>query len=182
MPEARCGSACGLTSKGIVIAGGATDVAYASEVFRFDPVAGTWANLPPLPQAIGYAGGAGVGSAMHVIGGRVGSSAIATHYYYDAASSTGWLQAPSTSFPRYQLGVAAVGTTLFMVGGAAYPNVYAQAEAMDSAPFALNQMQALAPMTESRSGFVLAPDAAGALYAVGGWNNGPLATVEVLVP
>ncbi len=96
---------------------------------------------------------------------------------YNQASNT-WVTKASLLTPRYYMGTAIVGGTLYVMGGADSSTILASMEAYDPAT---DSWVTRAALPTPRSGLVAAA-INGLLYTVGGSNGSALPTVEAYNP
>jgi N-acetylneuraminic acid mutarotase len=88
-------------------------------VQRYDPKANRWTALTPTPQPVSGAGAAVVKGQLIVVGGEKPTSVSGTAQAYDLTASTAtWTTLPSLTPGRHGLGVAAIGNTVYAIGGA----------------------------------------------------------------
>ena len=87
---------------------------------RFDPASGNWEGLPDLPTPRGSFGAALVDGRIVVVGGEEPTRVLATVEIYDIANRTWSTQAPINT-PVHGQAVAAVGSTVYVIGGADRP-------------------------------------------------------------
>ena len=152
---ARGAAAVGVRGDGLIfLAGGLSGMGAArAEVSRYDPGRGTWsaaAGLAPLPERRDHGGGAVVGGAMYVVGGRDGSPArfeprtwaldVSGAAAADGEATAGrgqrWRAREAVPTPRGGVAVAALGARVFVFGGegnrASRKGVFSQVEAYDT--------------------------------------------------
>ncbi len=111
-----------------------------------------------------------------------GSGTVAGAAVTSVAVSCGaWSSKPSLNAQRDGHGVAAIGTTLYAVGGenGATLLTTTSLEAFDTA--SATSWTTMAPMTTARY-LLTAQAVSGKLYAIGGYNAGTLTTVEAYDP
>ena len=83
----------------------------------FDPVAGTWTTLAPMPTARGGANAKAIGGLIYVVGGMDGTGAsVATVEVYNPATNT-WSTGPSMTTRRDNPGAAVLDGQLYVFGG-----------------------------------------------------------------
>ncbi len=87
---------------------------------RFDPESGNWEKLPDMPTPRGSYGAALVDGRIVVVGGEEPTRVLATVEMYDIANRTWSTQAPINT-PVHGQAVAAVGSTVYCIGGADRP-------------------------------------------------------------
>ena len=91
---------------------------------QYDASADRWRSRPRLPQPVAGARAVTVGGLIYVIGGGDGrpfGRAWRTAYRYDPVSRV-WETLPEMTLERDRHGVAAVGTDIYVLGGAADPS------------------------------------------------------------
>jgi N-acetylneuraminic acid mutarotase len=107
--------------------GGNLDVAEA-----FDPAAGRWSSLPPMPTARGGLAATATASGQVV---AVGGEAAATFEEVEAfdPGSGRWRSLAPLPTPRHGLGVVAVGDVVYVLAGGPRPGLHTSAanEAID---------------------------------------------------
>lgn len=89
-------------------------------VERFDPTSDTWEALPDMPTARGSFGAAYIDGRIVAVGGEEPTRVLATVEMYDIVTRTWTTLAPITT-PVHGEVVAAVGSTLWCIGGADRP-------------------------------------------------------------
>ncbi|AFM15607.1 serine/threonine protein kinase [Mycolicibacterium chubuense NBB4] len=87
---------------------------------RFDPESGNWEKLPDMPTPRGSFGAAFVDGRIVVVGGEEPTRVLATVEMYDIANRKWSTQAPINT-PVHGEAVAAVGSTVYVIGGADRP-------------------------------------------------------------
>lgn len=87
---------------------------------RFDPESGNWETLPDMPTPRGSYGAALVDGRIVVVGGEEPTRVLATVEMYDIANRKWTTQAPLNT-PVHGQAVAAVGSTVYCIGGADRP-------------------------------------------------------------
>ena len=87
---------------------------------RFDPASGNWEKLPDMPTPRGSFGAALVDGRIVVVGGEEPTRVLATVEMYDIANRKWSTQAPINT-PVHGEAVAAVGSTVYVIGGADRP-------------------------------------------------------------
>lgn len=87
---------------------------------RFDPASGNWETLPDMPTPRGSFGAAFVDGRIVVAGGEEPTRVLPTVEMYDIANRTWSTQAPINT-PVHGEVVAAVGSTVYVIGGADRP-------------------------------------------------------------
>lgn len=100
---------------------------------RFDPVSGNWDRLPALPTPRGSYGAAYLDGRIVVVGGEEPTRVLPTVEMYDIASGK-WRTVAPLNTPVHGQVVAAVGQTVYCIGGADRPThegAVADVEALD---------------------------------------------------
>lgn len=87
---------------------------------RFDPESGNWETLPDMPTPRGSYGAAYLDGRIVAVGGEEPTRVLATVEIYDIANRKWSTQAPLNT-PVHGQAVAAVGATVYCIGGADRP-------------------------------------------------------------
>lgn len=87
---------------------------------RFNPQTGAWESLPDMPTPRGSYGAAYIDGRIVAVGGEEPTRVLATVEMYDIAART-WTTLAPISTPLHGEAVAAVGSTLYCIGGADRP-------------------------------------------------------------
>ncbi|QZY47216.1 serine/threonine-protein kinase [Mycolicibacterium austroafricanum] len=87
---------------------------------RFDPESGNWEKLPDMPTPRGSYGAAYLDGRIVVVGGEEPTRVLPTVEIYDIANRKWSTQAPVNT-PVHGQAVAAVGSTVYCIGGADRP-------------------------------------------------------------
>ena len=87
---------------------------------RFDPASGNWETLPDMPTPRGSYGAAYLDGRIVAVGGEEPTRVLATVEIYDIANRKWSTQAPLNT-PVHGQAVAAVGATVYCIGGADRP-------------------------------------------------------------
>jgi hypothetical protein len=127
-----------------------------------------------LPTARAFAGAAAVGSLAYIVGGYDGKQELSEVLSYDPANpETPWTLRSPSSAPRAGLGLTALGSRLYAVGG--WSPSLSYNEQYDTKLDAWSKIGTPRGGTWRNLGLVaLGTD----LYAVGGWSGSYLATNE----
>lgn len=165
---------------GYIQSGGAVNT-----VEVYDPSTNTWMAKAPMPtRRYGIAAVRGAGGLIYVIGGVTQEGILSPAVeVYDPGTNT-WSTRASMPTPRYGL-AAAIGLDgrIYAFGGnnaaANRQNVLNSAEAYSSSG---NTWAGLFPMPTARNSLAAATGHDGTIYAIGGWNNVTLSTVEAYTP
>jgi N-acetylneuraminic acid mutarotase len=87
-----------------------------ADVYRYDPAAGVWESLPPLPEAVGAPAAVVASGKLHVLGGSAVTGSTASHFVYDLAGKT-WSRAAALPVAANHLAAVARGEMIYAVGG-----------------------------------------------------------------
>lgn len=87
---------------------------------RFNPASGTWDDLPNMPTARGSYGAAMMDGRIVAVGGEEPTRVLATVEMYDIANKK-WTTLAPINTPVHGQAVAAVGSTIYCIGGADRP-------------------------------------------------------------
>jgi Kelch motif len=87
---------------------------------RFDPASGNWDELPDMPTPRGSYGAAFIDRRIVAVGGEEPTRVLATVEMYDIATKK-WSTLAPINTPVHGEAVAAVGSTLYCIGGADRP-------------------------------------------------------------
>ena len=112
-----------------------------NHVWRFDPAAGTWTAMPPLPSPRG--GGALVllGRTLHYFGGStIRRADSAGHWTFELDTDTAWHKAAPLPNPRNHIGGAQLGGLVYAVGGQ---------HGQDAVAVAQNEVDVWSPVTKA---------------------------------
>ncbi len=101
---------------------------------RYDPRTNRWEQLPPMPTARGSLGATLADNRLVVVGGEQPVGVYDTVEAFDISTKT-WTALPPLRIPRHGLGVAAVGTTVYALNGAARPSHTHSTTAAGALPF-----------------------------------------------
>jgi N-acetylneuraminic acid mutarotase len=100
---------------------------------RFDPVSGNWDKLTDMPTPRGSYGAAFIDGRIVAVGGEEPTRVLATVEMYDIANGK-WTTLAPINTPVHGEVVAAVGSTVYCIGGANRPtheSAVATVEALD---------------------------------------------------
>jgi len=159
----------------------------------FDPLLKTYTDLAPMPSPRVRFGAAVSNGRVYVAGGFLCSGAnsavdaVATDvvHVFDLAART-WSNGPSTSVKRGDPCAAAVGDTVYLVGGYDTENNYAQLGSVETLDASANPAVAgwkAGPSMPTPRGDTSCVNIDGHLGVLGGWNaewTEPLGTFETL--
>jgi len=93
----------------------------SAAVERYDPASGNWEKLADMPSARGSYGAAFIEDRIVAAGGEEPTRVLATVEMYDISSGK-WTTVAPLGTPRHGQVVAAVGSTLYCIGGADRPS------------------------------------------------------------
>lgn len=124
LPTARSGHVSVVVGDKMYVCGGsnAGGTAHTTLVQCYDFIAGTWSTKSPMPGTQGYGDGCAVGTDIYLFGGMTSQAsgenpAKFIQYKYDTLTDT-WTELTITGqTPRLDLGVAAIGTKIYLIGG-----------------------------------------------------------------
>jgi Kelch motif protein len=125
LPSARSDAAAAAVGNKIYLFGGCTSlpVRILDEVDVYDISTNTWSTAPadlPTAAAAFYTVGRVLtfgGGRIYVVGGTNGSAPLGTTQIYNTRTNS-WTSGPAMITPRAEMGVVAVGTKVYAVGGA----------------------------------------------------------------
>lgn len=78
---------------------------------------GAWTYAAPIPEAVDHAAAAVLANYIYVAGGRIENLVTNKVWRYDTAADA-WVELPSMPVPRYGAAMQAVGSKLYVIGGA----------------------------------------------------------------
>lgn len=110
---------------GVVYAVGGRTAGLDTNLLHFEsfrPGERSWKRLPPVPDARGGTGAAGLAGQVVSVGGEEPGGTIAEVLVYRVADRR-WLQLPDLPNPRHGVGVAAVAGRVFVIGGGPQPGL-----------------------------------------------------------
>ncbi len=171
LPLPRCAYAIGVLEEKIYLFGGWDGSSYVGHTYQYDPLADIWVEKTPMPSALGFAGAAAIENKIFVVGGYDGREELATVERYDPALDDGtqdpWVAASPMMMRRGGLGVAAIGGSLYAIGGG-WHGYLAYNERYDSTTdtWAVFETPVFG---EWRNLGVVASDTK--VHAIGGWNG-----------
>lgn len=172
LPAPLCAYALAAYDGDLYLFGGANDGGYLNSVYRLDLERDAWDALTPMPTRRAFAAAAVVGERIYVLGGYDGERELTTcEAYAPAAEARGdppWEGCPPLTLPRGGLGLAAVGSTLYAVGGG-WQNYLAYNERWDTENGGWTRFDT--PVSGEWRNLGLASDGK-SLYALGGWSGG----------
>ena len=106
-------------------------------VQRYDPATNRWTTLAPLPKPLSGTGAAIINGQLLVAGGEnTTPTVVSTVQAYDLTAPTAtWITLPSLTLARHGLAVAAIGNTLYAIGGSTQPGHTASTTTVDALTF-----------------------------------------------
>jgi non-specific serine/threonine protein kinase len=106
-------------------------------VQRYDPATDRWTHLANLPRPLSGTGVAIVDGELIVAGGEnTTPQVVSTVQAYDLTAPTGtWTTLPSLTLARHGLAVAAIGNTVYAIGGSTEPGHTASTDTVDALTF-----------------------------------------------
>jgi hypothetical protein len=118
MPQRRSYAAAAEVDGRIYVAGGMVgETGRPLSVFtRFDPDAGEWKVLAPLPRPTRAADAAAIGRTIYVVGGLTRTGPSPSVFAYDVDANRWSARAPLPE-PRFNEEVVALGGRLYVLGG-----------------------------------------------------------------
>jgi len=121
LPAPRSAYALAEVGGRIYLFGGWDGRRYVDTVFEFAPDTGTWTTRTPMPQALGFQAVAALAGKVFLIGGYDGTREFATCYEYapslEGTATQPWSSCAALSVPRGGAAAAAVGNSIYVVGG-----------------------------------------------------------------
>ena len=164
-----------LTAHGddVYLVGGFTDGVATGRVWRFSAKARGWSELAPMPTARGALGGAVIRDELYAVGGSPPTFSDRPVQPYKTLEildlRTGrWRAGPALRYGRHHVGVAAVGGSLYVVGGRGFTDFsLAHVERFDPQT---SRWQTLAPLPQGAGGLA-AVGVGGDLVVVGGGDD-----------
>ena len=167
LPQALCAYAAVTVDDELYLIGGWNGDEYVDSVYIYSPADDTWRESPvSYPIALGFAGAATVNGDILSRGGYNGEQEFADVYRLDAGEKA-WQALPSMQSPRGGLGLAAMGDSLYAVGGG-WTSMLSSNEVYSLAEETWRDFDA--PYVNEWRNFGLI--AIGhEMFAVGGWNG-----------
>ncbi len=107
---------------------------------RYDPASDSWEQLPPMPTARGSLGGAAVikGELLVVAGGEEPTGVLGAVEGY-SISDEEWAALPDLPTARHGAGVARLGTSVYVIGGATQPGHSASTSEVEALGFTVGE-------------------------------------------
>lgn len=178
LPRPVAGYALAAVDGKVYLFGGWDGQQYRAETYIYDPAAEAWTEGVALPTPRAFAAAAALDKRIFVVGGFDGQAEVSEVLAYntaaDPAAATPWSLRNPLSQPRSGLGLAAIGTRLYAVGGGWQSNL-AYSEQYDSRLDAWSKFGT--PLVGHWRNLGLAASD-GRLHAVGGWSGTYLDTHE----
>lgn len=179
LPTPRSNFGIAIADEWIFVVGGTpTDSRSQTDVVEaYDPATDTWRACAPLPTPRSQLGAACVGGKIYAIGGNRGHE----HAFelYDPAEDR-WMVLPALAQPRRDTSVAVLGGKLYVSGGVGYDGGHPLRVLQVYDPTA-NEWSEGAPPGVARCDSALV-SLGSVLVALGGYNRGPIASVEEYTP
>jgi hypothetical protein len=109
----------------------------STAVQRYEPATDRWTAMAALPKPVSGTGAAIINGRLLVAGGESTAPAVvSTVLAYDlTASAASWTTLPSLTQGRHGLAVAAIGNTLYAIGGSTQPGHTASTSTVDALTF-----------------------------------------------
>ncbi|MCB0071555.1 MAG: S8 family serine peptidase, partial [Caldilineaceae bacterium] len=174
MPVAMTGGAATALDGKIYVIGGAVanespwgyDITMPTDtVLVYDPDAGTWSYLAPLPQPISGGAAAGIDGKIYFFGGNTWSRYLDSVLIYDVATNS-WSSGPTIpTGTRAYADAATLDGRIYLTG-----SEYDVQEDVDIFDPATGVWSKTAPMQNKRYDMTIAATASGYLYAIGGYD------------
>lgn len=125
LPTARSGHTSIVVGNKLYVIGGhnAAGTAATNLVQCYDFIAGTWSTKAVLPSVAAFGDGCAVGNDIYIFGGMTSTTAspeVPTkfhQYKYDTLTDTWTTLTTTGQTPRLDLGVAADGAEIYLIGG-----------------------------------------------------------------
>src|SRR5258708_7503447 len=112
----------------VLVYGGQDGTSKPMGIFwKFEPASGQWAKLPSNPMPVHHGAAVGIGRRFYVFGGfRLPESGKSNWYPVNNAwmfdlDSQSWTALPAMPTPRGALAAEAVGSKIYVIGGARLP-------------------------------------------------------------
>ena len=178
LPAPRAAYALAEAGGKLYLFGGWDGAAYRGETFIYDPRGDAWSTAAAMPRPRAFMAAASLDGLIYIVGGYDGRRELDTVAVYDPAgegtASGPWSAAAALGQARGGLGLVALGTRLYAVGGGW------------SASLTFNEQYDVQTAAWSRIGTPVAGQwrnlglaaLGGKLYAAGGWSGSYMAAVE----
>jgi DNA-binding CsgD family transcriptional regulator len=171
LPAPRSAYALAEIGGRIYLFGGWDGKQYVATVLELSPDTEEWRTLSPMPAALGFQAVAVVDGKAYVMGGYDGTREYAACYEYAPAredsGESPWRERSPMSAPRGGASAAAVGTSLYVVGGG-WTGFLAYNERYE--PQSDTWVRFATPVTGQWRNLGVAPFET-RLYAIGGWSG-----------
>jgi DNA-binding CsgD family transcriptional regulator/N-acetylneuraminic acid mutarotase len=171
LPTPLCAYAIVALEGKLYVFGGWDGTRFVDTVYEYDPEADRWTAGRSMPTARGYAGAGVVEGQIHVIGGYDGQRDLAVNEVYDPSKDNGeedpWTIKAPLPQGRGGLGVVALGSTLYVIGGG-WKAGLATSEQYDVRQDAWTSFQAPTSELWRNLGLAVVDTK---IYALGGWDG-----------
>jgi N-acetylneuraminic acid mutarotase len=114
----------------LYVAGGRGEADHSLDTFeRYDPAAEKWESLPPLPLGVASPGLVAAGGKLVVVGGEdqdeweKGKGWVTPSAWAFDPRTSRWSRLPNMAYERRGGGIAAVGDTVYAIGGSYCPGL-----------------------------------------------------------
>jgi DNA-binding CsgD family transcriptional regulator/N-acetylneuraminic acid mutarotase len=189
LPVSVTGYALAALQGKMVLFGGWDGANYRGETWVYDPESDQWSQASAMPTARAFGAASALGDVIYVVGGRNGQGELDTVEVYDPAGEDGpegpWTGRPPMSEARSGLGLAAIGSNLYAVGGG-WATPLAFNEQYNARTSAWSRFDTPVAGQWRNLGLVAHNQK---LYAIGGWggsylslNEGYQAFLRLLLP
>lgn len=180
MPAARARSAATTIGDQIYVIGGEVNQVVSGDVLIYEPVSNTWTTLStPKPTPVANTSAAVIDGRIYIAGGTIQNGSPTTALEVFDTTTGQWETLASTSQPVAGHGFAALGSQLYLFGGATNKGITSASERYD---IATNTWHNIAPMPTPRT-LAAAATFDDRIYVVGGYNGAhELSTCEYYLP
>jgi DNA-binding CsgD family transcriptional regulator len=121
LPGPRCAYALAAFEGQLYLFGGWDGSGWSASVWAYDPPADAWSQKASLPSGRGYAAAVTAASKIYVFGGFDGKNMLDENLMYqpdiDHAGENPWLNGNLLPAPRQEMGAAALGDLVLLIGG-----------------------------------------------------------------
>jgi DNA-binding CsgD family transcriptional regulator len=171
LPTPLCAYAIAALEGKLYLFGGWDGARFVDTVYEYDPDVDRWTARRPMPTARGHAGAGVVEGQIYVVGGYDGQRDLAANEVYDPSKDhegeNPWdIKAPLPQ-GRGGLGVAALGSTLYAIGGG-WEAGLATSEQYDVRQDAWTRFQAPTSGLWRNLGLAVVDTR---IYTIGGWDG-----------
>jgi DNA-binding CsgD family transcriptional regulator len=178
LPQPTAAHAAAALDGKLYLFGGWNGTDYRSDVLIYDPQTDSWTPGTPLTEPVAFLAAASLDGVIYTAGGYDGVQERATVRAYDPAGegteAGPWTERAALSQARGGLGLVALGTRLYAVGGG-WTEPLAYNEQYDTRTGAWSRIET--PVVGQWRNLGLAA-LGNKLYAVGGWSGSYLDTNE----